>query len=62
MLASELPYVLSKVNMNDAKGDVYTINDEGKKIPLDFIYVDEEGDLIFTDFEKYQQSATTQQT
>jgi hypothetical protein len=62
MLASELPYVLTKVNMKDATGDVYTIDDNGNKIPLDFVYVNQEGDLIFTEFEKYRKSKLSDKT
>ena len=53
MLASELPYVLEQINAKNVKGDVYTIDKEGNKVVLDFIYVDDDGDLIFTDYNKY---------
>jgi len=48
MLAAELPYVLKCINVTEVEGDVYTINERGEKIVLDFVYVDKDGDLIFT--------------
>jgi len=55
MLASELPYVLRQIRAKNLDGDVYTIDKDGNKIPLDFLYVDDDGDLIFTDHERYQE-------
>jgi len=54
MLASELPYVLKQVDAKNVKGDVYTIDEDGNKVVLDFIYVDDDCDLIFTDYDRYQ--------
>ena len=47
MLAREIPVTLESLNVSEIKGDVYTI-ENGEKIPLDFLYVDDDGDLIFT--------------
>jgi len=55
MLARELPYVLEQVGVKNVKGDVYTIDKDGNKIVMDFVYVDNDGDLIFTDYDRYQE-------
>ena len=54
MDAAELPYVLEQEGVKYMRGCVYYMSKKGKKIPLDFIYEDENEDLIFTDYDRYQ--------
>jgi hypothetical protein len=51
MNADELPYVLQQVNISKVRGEVLFKDSKGELKVVDYVYVDQSGDLIFCKYE-----------